>query len=411
MESTALFQPPPPYKDDLDVTYTHGVPSISYFTPHTDPLCTYISSEASLTDQRRQHVRRLYDLLQLMLLRQDLERASRCLHMLLMCQEWRPIELWKLGLQVAWLSDDEQVALHYTQRIMRSRTNVRPYALVFLVRELIKDGQYQRAHEELTSVIASFPYRHHPQLHTYLGLLTLFLGTSTSSPGTQEASVSILAPTLAVSSVPFSVQKAARLHFENAIKVAPRYLHLQSAVVRHRLRQHEKRLSSLRGKAVRHTNRMWNAMKEAGWIFRNDESVPSATRPAPSQETDQDSDSSSPARIMPSSPTLPHTDFFGLDSHFTSSSESESDTDASLGTPMATTASEGPSLPPSTAPSRDVTPQPTEDEDVERDTIALSSTELSDQKELHFPIPAVSWAVHISTLYLEVVRCVHAITY
>lgn len=117
----ALFQPPPAYMDSDDYVYTHGLVPQSYLTPNSDPLDPRAVNTKAVADVRRQHVRRLYDLLQLMLLRRDTARAARCLRLLMNAKEWRPIELWKMGLEVAMLPGSARQPLRYLQQLARTR--------------------------------------------------------------------------------------------------------------------------------------------------------------------------------------------------------------------------------------------------------------------------------------------------
>ena len=137
------------------------------------------------------------------------------------------------------MGQERDTALRYLLRVSRTRTTLRPYTIVFLIREWILAGQYQRAHEELTSIIGAYPYRHQPQLHTYLGLLTLYLGNVDEAECSDSDSSSSIphVPMRLAKQVPHHVQRSARLHFENAIKVAPRYMAKQTAICKHRLRQ------------------------------------------------------------------------------------------------------------------------------------------------------------------------------
>mgnify|MGYP002759437284 FL=1 len=167
-------------------------------------------------------MRRVHDLLHLSLLRQDHERAVRCFIILLRSQDWRPLELWKLGLRIACMDAHNDAAQKYLLRISRTRTALRPYSLPFLIREWIRNGNYQQAHEELSSIITSFPYRLHPLLHTYLGLLTLYIGHAEPHEYLHDI------PHMSTSFiVPPGVRRTAKFHFENAVKVAPvSYTHL-----------------------------------------------------------------------------------------------------------------------------------------------------------------------------------------
>ncbi|WFC95525.1 hypothetical protein MBRA1_002173 [Malassezia brasiliensis] len=365
----ALFQPPPAYMDGDDYVYTHGIPAPSYLTPHTNPLDPHAVNPKVLADQRRIHVRRLYDLLQLMLLRRDARRAARCLKLLMNAPEWRPVELWKLGLEVASMSETETLApLRYLQYIARKRT--------------VLDAM-----EETNSVIASFPYRHNPQLHTYLGLLTLYLGTLTAAPDTPDTpGPSLHVPMNVVACVPDSVRRTAQLHFENAVKVAEKYTDLQNYAFRHRMRMQEQRLAKLTRLAKTHREQMWRSMRDSGWVFGDVEApmetiATHATHPSqasPSSQNEAGSDSEDEMRLP-------------LASYFSLESEVESGFD-SVSPPPFDGVPEGPDAPPTET--RAMTPE------VDHDT--LPPTPPADLRTLpSLQIASVQWSLHVSKLYLD----------
>lgn len=377
----ALFQPPPPYKDDHDITYSHSLPSLTHCAPHTEPYDENSVSYSSLTDQHRQHMRRVHDLLHLSLLRRDHKRAVRCFVLLLRSQDWRPIELWKFGLRIACMDAHNDAAQKYLLRISRTRTVLRPYSLAFFIRECIRNGNYQRAHEELSGIITSFPYRLHPQLHTYLGLLTLYIGHAEPDEHFHDI------PHMNTSfHVPPGVKRTAKFHFENAVKVAPRYMAHQSALCKHRFKQHFHRMDRFRRRARQHRARLWKKLRQFGWVFCDDTAWTFQTN------QDQEDDSSDYMEDLPDSAALPSSDYFGLASDLPFPSD-ESDTEsASAGE---TEVSEGPSLPESAMTSRNVTPEPVASSESEpEDAIGPDST---------FPVavPAVQCCVHVATTCLK----------
>jgi len=412
-ETTALFQPPPPYKDEYDITYMHGIAPLTHCVPHTNPLDENAVSHLALTDQHRQHMRRLYDLMQLMLLRQNRQLAERCFSLLLRSQDWRPQELWKLGLQVACMGQERDTALRYLLRVSRTRTTLRPYTIVFLIRELILAGQYQRAHEELTSIIGAYPYRHQPQLHTYLGLLTLYLGNVDEAECRDSDSSSSIphVPMRLAKQVPHYVQRSARLHFENAIKVAPRYMAKQTAICEHRLRQQNIRLNRLRQQAKQHHQRLCKKMRQYGWVFQDDAlENPSmqglSTQDIISQEEEVRTDNTASNLFASNTEirtTLPMSDYFGLDSdHHFQSDESDEDDPSHLN--AIREASEGPSLPQGIGDTRDATPPVMSSES---ETEHSSPTAAETHDSLNLALPVVQWSVHVARTYLSMVRMLY----
>lgn len=167
-EDAALFQPPPPYKDEYEIIYSHALPHATYRAdPGASP--SGAPSYRALTDQRRAHLRRVHDLLHLMLLRRDGPRAARCLRILMRAYEWRPLELFKLGMLVAGMPGCTGDRLAYLGRISRTRTHLvrrcssvrsvltlqRPYVLPHLVLELIAAERYVEAREEMEKYAAA----------------------------------------------------------------------------------------------------------------------------------------------------------------------------------------------------------------------------------------------------------------
>lgn len=399
MDATALFQPPQPTKDGLDVQYLHGIAPQSYLTPFTAPLDPSAVSHAAWTDQRRRHMRRVYDLLHLQLLRGDAERALRCLQILLASPEWKPVELWKMGLWVATLSEQEDEALQYLHRLSRTRSTLRPYAFPLLIREMIAQGHYEQAHESLSSMISAYPYRHYPHLHTYMGLLTLYLNTDEASHEDSVPTGDPWVPSRVLAATSASAVSLAQHHFENAVKVAPRYTNWQSRLAQQRVQIHHARQEKLRKNAVRYRTTMWARLKLQGRVFRGPD-IDSLSDKRTTADSTSSASSEEYETGAPSSPgvqheaSLPETDFFGLDMNFDSDAES----DASPLSPSTAGLSEGPSLPPSVSASRHGTP-------------SSSTSEEEDAPPLPSPAPTmphtllyVTWAVHVAKAYLAMVR-------
>lgn len=411
--TSALFQPPPPYKDDHDITYTHGVPTLSHCVPHTEPLDEKAVSHFALMDQQRQHMRRVYDLLHVSLLRHDIARAMRCFLILLHSKEWRPIELWSIGLKIANMDPRNDTALKYLLRISRTRTTLRPYTHTFLIREWIRAGYYQRAHEELSSIIGAFPYRHLPPLHTYLGLLTLYLGNEPSNDYETTRPDIPHAPTALCANAAPAVQRTAKFHFENAVKVAPRYLAQQKAIYRHRLKQHKARIDKIKIRASRHRARLWKKLRQYGWVFRDDtlqdldvDDHESESDP----EAGGDDASPPPSHIADSPETRFMSDYFDLAADMTLHSDDTS-TENTSPPYLSTDVSEGPSLPESAVTSRDVTPEVHEarsDIDFENDDCVLADDHAPcNHSALTLTIPSITWSLHVAHACLAMVRLIY----
>lgn len=114
-EREFLFHPPALFRDSLSVSYTHGhanLPRRSFVCEPPDP---HAVSTTDARNQRRKHVRRLYDLVHLCILRHDRARATRALYLLMHTYEWRPAELWSLGLVVTGMPGGENRSVKYLQ--------------------------------------------------------------------------------------------------------------------------------------------------------------------------------------------------------------------------------------------------------------------------------------------------------
>lgn len=231
------------------------------------------------------------------------------------------------------------------------------------------------------SVIAAYPYRHNPQLHAYLGLLTLYLGALSPTADTASPYTSLLAPTDTTPAVSPSVRRSARLHFENAVKVASRYMAMQNFAFQHRMRMHTQRHARLSRFAANHRERMWRSLREEGWIFGQDtpEPTPAQRSTPPTEDTEEESEADEG--------TLPQASYFTLESEVESGFTSD-DPDSSP--PPGTV--EGPAPLPRDSP-RTTTPELTEEGVPEAP---------EDAPEIH--LPSVQWSVHVAQLYLESVR-------
>ncbi|WFD07253.1 protein-serine/threonine phosphatase [Malassezia vespertilionis] len=390
MDASGLFAPPPQYLDNDDYTFTHGLAPQSYTTLLATPLDPRAVSHKANVDQRRRHVRRLYDLLQLTILRNDKQRAARCLYLLLRMREWRPVELWKFGLKVAAMPDalESHRPLAYLQQISRTRTELRPYVLPFLVRELVFVQRYEDALEEITSVISVYPYRHIPQLHTYLGLLTLYIGASRHPADAQlTASPSLLVPSLLSLHVAPQVRRMALHHFENAIKVAPRYTALQTHVFSQRVRSNARRTARLEKLAKDYRARCWASLRDSGWVFRDGDTTASATETM-QQHSPEPSASYTDDMVR----QLPDASYFSMDSDI------EGDFEPETGPNYPDAIVLGAELPP------DLNRPHTPTSDAEDEPLSPELLPAMTDTAPRLLLPACTWAVHVATMYLRMIQ-------
>ncbi|KDQ64329.1 hypothetical protein JAAARDRAFT_117685 [Jaapia argillacea MUCL 33604] len=143
----------------------------------------------SPTTARKVHIRRLYDLMQLCLQRNDLPRARKAWCILARCKEidWRT--MWKTGIQV--LGDDCLTSPEDNSsrlEFLRSMRLQFPEQQEAILREfalrLIATEKYREALDELELYLHVIPYRDNPVLNVYAGLLALHLS---QTPDDQRA--------------------------------------------------------------------------------------------------------------------------------------------------------------------------------------------------------------------------------
>ncbi|KAI0082413.1 hypothetical protein K474DRAFT_1585545 [Panus rudis PR-1116 ss-1] len=130
---------------------------------------------------RKLHLRKLYDLLELCILRNDQARARRVWAILVRCKEinWRI--MWKMGVVLLGRSLDDEgeetqsYRTQYLSAMMQQNPDDREAILQELVLRLIQSGQHRKALDELELYLPSPPYEDNPALHCYAGLLSLYL--------------------------------------------------------------------------------------------------------------------------------------------------------------------------------------------------------------------------------------------
>ncbi|EKM80026.1 hypothetical protein AGABI1DRAFT_57384, partial [Agaricus bisporus var. burnettii JB137-S8] len=127
---------------------------------------------------RRVHIRRLYDILQLCIQRNDVVRASRAWAILVQCKEFRWDEHWATGLYIlnggGVSSENIPQRINYLRAMMLRDTD-KEEMLKELILLYIMSSRYQDALDELELYLPSFPYQDNPILHIYAGLLSLQL--------------------------------------------------------------------------------------------------------------------------------------------------------------------------------------------------------------------------------------------
>ncbi|KAG6903449.1 hypothetical protein C0995_005472 [Termitomyces sp. Mi166 len=158
---------------------------------------------------RKVHIRRLYDILQFCIHRNDLERATRAWSILARCKEVPWMTMWTTGLLLINAGSDAEHPtsnrLEYLRTMMLRHQEEREKILTELVVQLIQSGRHREALDELELYLPSFPYQDNPVLHVYAGLICLYLAQPLT-PGS-----------------PFNVVllRDAQSHFEHAQGVDP----------------------------------------------------------------------------------------------------------------------------------------------------------------------------------------------
>ncbi|KAL0573963.1 hypothetical protein V5O48_007978 [Marasmius crinis-equi] len=161
---------------------------------------------------RKDHIRRLYDILQLCIHRSDLPRARRAWAILARCKEIKWTTLWSTAVYLVGDShsrgEDVPKQLAFLRELMLHIGSEREVILQEMIFRLIILERYQDALDELELYLPSFPYQDNPVLHTYAGLLCLYL--SQSSEDEQEP------PRINESTL-----REARSHLERAMALDP----------------------------------------------------------------------------------------------------------------------------------------------------------------------------------------------
>ncbi|KIJ56939.1 hypothetical protein M422DRAFT_23077 [Sphaerobolus stellatus SS14] len=155
-----------------------------------DFLFDSLGSKTPLSE-RKVHIRRLADILQICLHKKDWSRARKAWTILARCPEYDWKSLWQTGLLLV-ASDKEHVEnagdakrLEYLRVMMlRSPVEERVIILQELILWFIKAGRQQEGLDELELYLPSFPYNEVPALHIYAGFLCLWLARSAKGTST-----------------------------------------------------------------------------------------------------------------------------------------------------------------------------------------------------------------------------------
>jgi len=185
---------------------------------------TMLSSEhtflfASLEDKkpltaRKVHIRRLYDILQLCLQRNDIPRAKQAWAILSRCKEVDWKTMWTTAVHLLGNeSDDTEInlpRLDFLRAIILQNSEERETIFKELILRLIISGGHREALDELELYLPSFPYQDNPVFHIYAGLLCIYL----SQPA-------LNVPGDALNSFDAALLRDAQTHLEHAKALDP----------------------------------------------------------------------------------------------------------------------------------------------------------------------------------------------
>ncbi|EDR12791.1 uncharacterized protein LACBIDRAFT_311636 [Laccaria bicolor S238N-H82] len=145
-------------------------------------LFSSLDSKNPLT-ARKVHIRRLYDILQLSLQRNDFLRAKRAWAVLARCKEMNWKSMWTTGLALLGEGVDSACTprrLDYLRSMMLQHPDEREAILQELIFYLVLSGKCRDALDELELYLPCFPYQDNPVFHTYAGLISLYLAQPTA---------------------------------------------------------------------------------------------------------------------------------------------------------------------------------------------------------------------------------------
>jgi len=145
---------------------------------------------------RKVHIRRLYDVFQLCLHRNDFPRARRAWTILARCKEVDWKMMWTTGVLLLGENSGTQPnekSVEFLSTMLRQYPDERENILLELVLRLIHSEMYRKALDELELYLPSLPYQDNPVLHVYAGLISLYLAQPQANASSPKASSDVLA--------------------------------------------------------------------------------------------------------------------------------------------------------------------------------------------------------------------------
>lgn len=128
----------------------------------TSPFLFHSLDVGPRLSARKLHICRLYDVLELSLLRNELTRARKAWAILARCKEIHWTTMWT-------------TAISFLHEMMLRLPDKRETILKEIILRSIMAGQFRKALDEVELYLPSFPYQDDPVLHNYAGLLSLYL--------------------------------------------------------------------------------------------------------------------------------------------------------------------------------------------------------------------------------------------
>ncbi|KAJ4465886.1 hypothetical protein C8R41DRAFT_781045 [Lentinula lateritia] len=133
---------------------------------------------------RKVHIRRLYEVLQLSIHRNDLPRARRAWSILVRCKEINWTTMWNTAIHLVEENSYGDVSakrIELLRDMMLHYPDQRIAVIKELIFQLILSGRHRGALDELELYLPSFPYQDSPVLHIYAGLLCFYLSQEHSN--------------------------------------------------------------------------------------------------------------------------------------------------------------------------------------------------------------------------------------
>ncbi|KAK0205713.1 hypothetical protein IW262DRAFT_1453441 [Armillaria fumosa] len=173
----------------------------------TSPFLFHSLDVGPRLSARKLHICRLYDVLELSLLRNEFSRARKAWAILARCKEMHWTTMWTTAVRVlgdeTFDEHDSSKKIAFLHEMMLQLPDKRETILKEIILRNIMAGKFRKALDELELYLPAFPYQDDPVLHTYAGLLSLYL----SQPSIRGIDDDVLN---------HSLLRSAQVHFQGA---------------------------------------------------------------------------------------------------------------------------------------------------------------------------------------------------